>query len=121
MEGTHLEFVLEQVFLVGHLAIHAEQALLVGGHGLGGAGEYLYCFCDRWEVEVGRVGDTHADIDLVLLVRIHDAGGEECRREEKRRRGVGRKRKEEEEECDRKRRDDDGLWSIDNTRGYSAP
>lgn len=95
MKGNHLELVLEQVFLVGHLAIHAEQALLVGGHGLGGAGEYLHGFCDRWEVEVGRVGDTHADIDLVLLVRIHDAGGDDFRREEKRRRGEERRRRGE--------------------------
>lgn len=38
---TNLEFVLEQVFLVGHLAVETEEFLLLRGHGLGVLGDIM--------------------------------------------------------------------------------
>lgn len=63
----YLELVLEQVLLVGELAVHAEQALLVRRHGLWGYDEPVCAYS-------GGRGRSHVDVDLVLLVWVHDCG-----------------------------------------------
>lgn len=59
---VYLEFVLKEVFLVWELAIHAEETLLIGGEGL---------LCVSKSCGIVRMLEAYADIDLVLLVRIH--------------------------------------------------
>jgi hypothetical protein len=61
---TYFQLVLEEIFLIGKFAIEAEESLLVCGEGL-----QVFEWLAR-----GRIflkGSTHADVDLVLLVRIH--------------------------------------------------
>jgi hypothetical protein len=61
---TYFQLVLQEIFLVGKFAIEAEESLLVCGEGLQVV---------EWLARGGicSKGSTHANVDLVLLVRIH--------------------------------------------------
>lgn len=79
--GAHLELVLEQVLLVGQLAVEAEEPLLVGC-------ELLGCLLERDSMGVlsqmrcARGSSvTYGDVHLVLLVGIHCRGGDSRRAE----------------------------------------
>lgn len=62
---THLELVLQDVLLVRHLAIHAEQTLFLGA-------QRLEKVTNQHSIqERVRRFTTHADIDFILLVGIH--------------------------------------------------
>ena len=60
----YFELVLEEIFLVGKFAVEAEKTLFVGREGL--VRDMFQLFC----VYGGGVG-THANVNLVLLMRIH--------------------------------------------------
>ena len=85
---TYLELVLQQILLVGQLAVEAEEPLLVGCEFLDGnvrthaAGSSMAGSCDsntsyRRDAAQGGSLVTYAHVHLVLLVRVH--GCEECR------------------------------------------
>ena len=61
-EGLYLQFVLQEVLLVGKFAVQTEQTLFVGGKRLDMVSkkpERSYSVC------------THADVNLVFLVWVH--------------------------------------------------
>ncbi len=67
---TYLQFVLQEVFLVGEFAVEAEKSLLVCREGLHVRSRVSLSFllCGS----AGRM--TDANINFVLLVRIHACG-----------------------------------------------
>ena len=84
---TYLELVLQQILLVGELAVEAEEAGLVRGHFLRqhvrlGASQSLLPPLEttsqgaRWLLK--GLPMTYANVHLVLLVRIHDGGCRVC-------------------------------------------
>jgi hypothetical protein len=59
----YLELVLEDVFLCGHLAIEAQQALLLWAKGL---------VVVSWRIACLDSKSAHVDVHFVLLMGIHD-------------------------------------------------
>lgn len=67
---SYLELVLKEVLLVGHLAIETQQTLLLRSQRLASPGCQLGSFCS---VRSGwPTAKTYTDINLVLLVGVHD-------------------------------------------------
>ena len=78
MERTNLELVLQKVLRVGHLAIQAEDLLLLLGEFLRGATSRVSLVVKAGSLPLRRVARrgwrTHADVNLVPLMRIHRGG-----------------------------------------------
>ena len=68
MESTYLQLVLQQIFLGGHFAIEAEKTLFIRAHLLPGT---VSVSAHPGAGTKGLLAETHAGIDLVLLVGVH--------------------------------------------------
>jgi len=79
----YLELVLQQIFLVGQLAIKTEELSFFGGHFLNFASAHMRCglhyagssktFISGGQT-VLELPVTYAQVHLILLVRVHDGG-----------------------------------------------
>ena len=65
---THLQLVLKKVLLVRHLAVHAQEPLLIWAQRLNVFGLMLIQVVRGEDHEKDR---TYAGVDFILLVRIH--------------------------------------------------